>query len=326
MKRNQAGRRALGLQVIPPEPKSLGPTVGYLKPVSFDELVARLGPPLVLPEPEEADGRMQVLWRLRWDDGTLNEIYDYKVGPFWLGPREGIHYTKLADWNVSGSPEGYRRLARVFGVPPRREPNPAHRRPNIAAEIIQALLPAIAIGVGLSRRPIPKPELPGAPEPEVGTAATVQADINFDILDGKKPIRIADNPKAWEAALDRLSVNTFGKTLKIDGAEVTFMESNNELEGEFEAVYQLWGDYKSSTPVDAETLRNQVARAVAAAVVEPDGKLTREQKPEHPLGTLAVHGEAPLGKLRVSFLSQVPWLEFERAANRRRALKRRLMR
>ncbi len=202
MKRNQAGRRALGLQVIPPEPKSLGPTVGYLKPVSFDELVARLGPPLVLPEPEEADGRMQVLWRLRWDDGTLNEIYDYKVGPFWLGPREGIHYTKLADWNVSGSPEGYRRLARVFGVPPRREPNPAHRRPNIAAEIIQALLPAIAIGVGLSRRPIPKPELPG----------------------------------------------------------------------------------------------------------------------------LAVHGEAPLGKLRVSFLSQVPWLEFERAANRRRALKRRLMR
>lgn len=141
-KRNQAGRAVVpGFVVERPSSTALGPTVGFLSPVSYAQLVAQFGQPLILPEPEEADGRTQVIWRLRWNDGSVNEIYDYKVGPFWLGPLEGIPYPKVTEWDVSGDHKGYLNLVKLFHVSKQSADRVANKkkrsRPNIAWDLIE---------------------------------------------------------------------------------------------------------------------------------------------------------------------------------------------
>lgn len=348
---NQAGRRALRYQTIQPTPKPLGVTVGYLKPVMYDELVARFGEPLVIPPPEEADGRIQVLWRVQWEDGTINEIYDYKVGPFWLGPREGIPYQQLEEWNVSGEPEGYGRLSRMFGVPPRRGRNPAERRPNLAVEILEALMPAVVTSAAMvALRPraaeVPLPEavafsddldlLVEAAEPDSGKIASVQATINFDVEVKGKPLKMTN--KLFSDALEVISNATYRRgTLPVAddaSAMLAFSEQDNEREGELEGVFILYGTYTSSVEVDARTVERQVATAMAKAI----GKITKTEEPESDMYTLSVHGEAPMGKKKIGFISAVPWMQFDPPwlpaarppfkanTSRVRALKRNLLR
>ncbi len=57
---------------------------------TYTALVAALG------EPDEgsADGKTQAEWALRFEDGTVITIYDYKMAPV---PREQVN-----TWNIGG--------------------------------------------------------------------------------------------------------------------------------------------------------------------------------------------------------------------------------
>lgn len=128
-----------------PDPQALGASIGFLHPVTYRQLVDRFGEPFVLPEPEEADGRIQVIWKIVWADGSVNEIYDYKVGPFWLGPFEGVPYEDVTEWDVSGDAVGYDRLVEMFDVEPEaaeRVANRARMRPELSQEILTAMKPS----------------------------------------------------------------------------------------------------------------------------------------------------------------------------------------
>lgn len=128
-------------RVVHPLEKALGPTVGFLSPVAYGALAEAFGEPLVFPELDEEEPRVQVLWRIRWSDGAENEIYDYKMGPAWQGP-EGKAPPAITDWDVSGDRRGYQRLVQMFeveGRPLARVANPRTRpdlgrarRPNVS--------------------------------------------------------------------------------------------------------------------------------------------------------------------------------------------------
>jgi len=65
--------------------------------VSYNKLVKTFG------EPGEGDYyKSEVEWRLKFPDGTIATIYDYKVGPSYLGPEEGVPPEKNTIWHIGG--------------------------------------------------------------------------------------------------------------------------------------------------------------------------------------------------------------------------------
>ena len=158
MSRSKAGRPTVpGYVIQAPGEYSMGPSMGFLKPVTYQQLVDHFGTPLIIPPPEAADGRIQVIWRVLWTDGSANEIYDYKVGPHWLGPMEGTEYAEVTEWDVSGDEKGYRHLLKLFGVQsdfaePIANPKKQHRRPDLATEVVMAFVPTTQNAAEIKRR------------------------------------------------------------------------------------------------------------------------------------------------------------------------------
>lgn len=71
--------------------------VGYLE-MGYDDLVK------ALREPDEGDGeKVQVQWRIQFDDGLVCAIYDWK--------EYDTPPTKVTDWHVGGDPQSAREIA-----------------------------------------------------------------------------------------------------------------------------------------------------------------------------------------------------------------------
>lgn len=60
---------------------------------SYDRLVETFGEPVRFT-PEQTDGKVQVEWTIKFNDGTLATIYDWKV--------EGQTPESVTTWNIGG--------------------------------------------------------------------------------------------------------------------------------------------------------------------------------------------------------------------------------
>ena len=64
--------------------------------ISYAELVERLGPST------ETDGyKVDAEWLLRFEDGTVATIYNYKTGRNYLGS-DGLAVEDIRDWHIGG--------------------------------------------------------------------------------------------------------------------------------------------------------------------------------------------------------------------------------
>ena len=83
---------------------------GYLR-VSYADLVKKLG------EPTENfdDFKSDAAWYIRWNDGVIATIYNWKNGKNYCGP-EGLTVEAITLWNVGGltSSDGVDRLQKLF--------------------------------------------------------------------------------------------------------------------------------------------------------------------------------------------------------------------
>ena len=68
--------------------------------VSYQRIVDHLGPPSLGPE-DSFDHKIDASWILRFADGEIATIYNYKTGRNWLGPK-GPTTSKIRDWHVGG--------------------------------------------------------------------------------------------------------------------------------------------------------------------------------------------------------------------------------
>lgn len=65
--------------------------------VSYYTLVELFG------EPGEGDEyKVQKEWVLKFEDGTIATIYDWKWGYAYNGDEGGTHYTEVPTWNIGG--------------------------------------------------------------------------------------------------------------------------------------------------------------------------------------------------------------------------------
>ena len=46
--------------------------------------------------------KIQKEWTLKFEDGTIATIYDYKWGDCYNGHGNGTHYTEVPEWNIGG--------------------------------------------------------------------------------------------------------------------------------------------------------------------------------------------------------------------------------
>jgi hypothetical protein len=68
---------------------------GYLKS-PYDDLLALFGDPMA------GDGyKVDAEWNVRFEDGTVATIYNYKTGRNYLGT-DGLDVEDITDWNVGG--------------------------------------------------------------------------------------------------------------------------------------------------------------------------------------------------------------------------------
>lgn len=66
--------------------------------VSYARLVEVFGEPNC-----DGDGyKVQKEWAIKFKDGTIATIYDWKEGDNYNGPGQGTHYTKVENWHVGG--------------------------------------------------------------------------------------------------------------------------------------------------------------------------------------------------------------------------------
>jgi hypothetical protein len=64
--------------------------------VSYKELVKAFG------KPEQGDGyKVDAEWMLKFDNGVVATIYNYKNGKSYLG-KEGTATSKIRDWHIGG--------------------------------------------------------------------------------------------------------------------------------------------------------------------------------------------------------------------------------
>jgi hypothetical protein len=69
---------------------------GYIK-AKYTELVALFG------KPTDGDGyKVDAEWNVKFDDGIVASIYNYKDGPNYCGP-DGVPVHKITDWHIGGT-------------------------------------------------------------------------------------------------------------------------------------------------------------------------------------------------------------------------------
>lgn len=65
--------------------------------ISYESLVHLFGQPL------EGDGyKTQAEWVIRFEDGTIATIYDWKLGACYVGEEEGIEPQEILSWHIGG--------------------------------------------------------------------------------------------------------------------------------------------------------------------------------------------------------------------------------
>tara|TARA_R110002051_G_scaffold141812_1_gene215150 strand:- start:2324 stop:2656 length:333 start_codon:yes stop_codon:yes gene_type:complete len=86
---------------------------GYLT-VSYADLVKKLGK----PTNDFDDSKSDAAWNIRWDDGVIATIYNWKNGKNYRGPR-GLKTENILHWNVGGLTNGVEvdRLGQLFRSP-----------------------------------------------------------------------------------------------------------------------------------------------------------------------------------------------------------------
>ena len=70
---------------------------------TYQELVEIFGEPTRY-EPDEYDNKIDAQWSIKFEDGTVATIYNYKNGLNYLGA-EGKRVSEISMWNVGGHNE-----------------------------------------------------------------------------------------------------------------------------------------------------------------------------------------------------------------------------
>ncbi len=70
---------------------------GYLS-ASYYEIVKRYGEPMPLYDGFKTD----VEWTIKWEDGVIGTIYNYKNGRNYLG-ESGLDAEDITEWNIGGN-------------------------------------------------------------------------------------------------------------------------------------------------------------------------------------------------------------------------------
>jgi hypothetical protein len=71
---------------------------GYVK-CSYQDLVSIFGE----QNSNGDDYKTSCEWAIKFDDGTIATIYDWKQNKIYLGEDEGIHFSKVTNWNIGGN-------------------------------------------------------------------------------------------------------------------------------------------------------------------------------------------------------------------------------
>ena len=69
--------------------------------VTYEKLVRCFGEPTCTYD----DGKVQAQWCLRFADGTMATIYDWKAGDAYCGSGRGKPVEKITDWHIGGYSE-----------------------------------------------------------------------------------------------------------------------------------------------------------------------------------------------------------------------------
>jgi len=74
--------------------------------VSYKQLVKVFG------KPDKGDGyKTEAEWRLKFEDGTIATIYDYKSSKTY-DPEYGLPVEEIRDWHIGGFPEDKSKILR----------------------------------------------------------------------------------------------------------------------------------------------------------------------------------------------------------------------
>jgi hypothetical protein len=71
---------------------------------TYQELVEVFGEPTRFEWSEESDNKVDAQWAIKFEDGTIATIYNYKNGLNYLGA-EGKRVSQIMMWNVGGYSE-----------------------------------------------------------------------------------------------------------------------------------------------------------------------------------------------------------------------------
>ena len=71
---------------------------------TYQELVEVFGEPTKFNWSSDSDNKVDVQWAIKFDDGTVATIYNYKNGLNYLGA-EGKRVNEINMWNVGGHSE-----------------------------------------------------------------------------------------------------------------------------------------------------------------------------------------------------------------------------
>jgi hypothetical protein len=74
--------------------------MGYVK-CSYQHLIKRLGQPHLNCKVDLLDSKIDVEWILKFKDGTVSTLYNYKTGPNYLGS-DGTQVEQMTVWHVGG--------------------------------------------------------------------------------------------------------------------------------------------------------------------------------------------------------------------------------
>ena len=74
--------------------------MGYVK-CSYQHLIKRLGQPHLNCKVDSLDSKIDVEWILKFKDGTVSTLYNYKTGPNYLGS-DGTQVEQMTVWHVGG--------------------------------------------------------------------------------------------------------------------------------------------------------------------------------------------------------------------------------
>ena len=74
--------------------------MGYVK-CSYQHLIKRLGQPHLNCKVDSLDSKIDVEWILKFKDGTVSTLYNYKTGPNYLGS-DSTQVEQMTVWHVGG--------------------------------------------------------------------------------------------------------------------------------------------------------------------------------------------------------------------------------